>query len=244
MLQSSDVFKPLSLSYQEVAVEDIQSFRESEIRSNSLLLVVLLVLAVIAVACARPSTGTPPAAKPTVVGSEAGPIPAAPGEMLSAKEAVSLAYAALPADWKITARLAFVGRYSQYCNVGCSPFVVEDDPGIGADGRQAHWVVIFARDESASQADVFYVEKGKATLVKSNVATILPDDLFSMEGWVDSTEIEFRTSQPVGLELRTSDLFEDVDTELADYPLLWLAETSFGRFDVYDAKTGQFIKSR
>ena len=219
-------------------MKDIQSFRGGEIRSNSLLLVVLLVLAVIAVACARSSTGTPPAAKPTAIGSEAEPPPAAPGEMLSAKEAVSLAYTALPADWKSTARLAFVGRYSQYCNVGCSPFDVEEDPGIGADGRQAHWVVIFTRDESASPADVFYVEKGKANLVKSDVATILPDDLFSMEGWVDSTEIELRTSQPVGLELRTSNLFEDVDSELAGYPLLWLAETSFGRFDVYDAKSG------
>lgn len=105
-------------------------------------------------------------------------------------------------------------------------------------------MVIFAKDESASPADVFYVEAGKANLVKSDVATIRPDELFALEGWVDSTEIRFRTSQPVGLELRTSDLFEDVDAELANYPLLWLAETSFGRFDVYDARTGQFIKSR
>ncbi|MGQ9467278.1 MAG: hypothetical protein ACUVSG_06505 [Anaerolineae bacterium] len=213
-------------------------------RSNSLFLVVLLILAVIAAACAGPSTGTPPAAKPTAVGSEAGPASSGPGNMLSAKEAVALAYAALPADWKPTAMLAFVGRYSQYCNVGCSPFVVEDDPGIAADGRQAHWVVIFAKDESASPANVFYVEEGKAKLVKSDVATIRPDELFALEGWVDSTEIRFRTSKPVGLELRTSDLFEDVDAELANYPLLWLAETSFARFDVYDARTGQFIKSR
>ncbi|MGQ9502419.1 MAG: hypothetical protein ACUVSF_13185 [Anaerolineae bacterium] len=213
-------------------------------RSNSLIRVVLMLLAVTMVACAGLSTATPPAAKPTTAAPEAGPLPAGPGKMLSAKEAVALAYAALPADWKPTARLAFVGRYSQYCNVGCSPFVVEDDPGIGVDGRQAHWVVIFARDESASPANVFYVENGEAKLVKSDVATVRPDELFALEGWVDSTEIRFRTSRPVGLELRTSDLFEDVDAELAGYPLLWLAETSFGRFDVYDARTGHFIKSR
>lgn len=211
-------------------------------RPNFLLF--LLALGVIAAACAGLSTGTPLAAKPTAVGSEAGPVSSASGEMLSAKEAVALAYAALPAEWQPTAKLAFVGRYSQYCNAGCSPFVVEDDPGIGADGCQAHWVILFARDESASPANVFYVEQGKARLVKSNVATVRPEELFALEGWVDSTEIQFRTSQPVGLELRTNDLFEDVDTELAGYPLLWLAETSFGRFDVYDARTGQFIKSR
>lgn len=121
--------------------------------------------------------------------------------MLSAKEAVALAYAALPVEWQPTAKLAFVGRYSQYCNAGCSPFVVEDDPGIRADGRQAHWVVIFAKDASASAADVFYVEAGKANLVKSDVATVRPDELFALEGWVDSTEVRFRTSRPVGLAL-------------------------------------------
>lgn len=210
-------------------------------------LIVLLLLAVIAAACAGPSAGTPPKAKSTAAGptaSAARPVSTAPGERLSAKEAVALAYAALPADWKTTAKLAFVGRYSRYCNVGCSPLVVEDDPGIGADGRQAHWVVIFARDASASPADVFYVEKGKAQLVKSDVATVRPGELFALEGWVDSTEIRFRTARPVGLELKTGNLFENVDATLAGYPLLWLAETSFGRFDVYDAKTGQFIKSR
>lgn len=79
--------------------------------------------------------------------------------MLGAKEAVALAHADLPADCKPTARLAFVGRYSKYCNDEYSPIVVEDDTGIGADGRQAHWVVILAKDESASRASVFYVEK-------------------------------------------------------------------------------------
>lgn len=212
-------------------------------RSNSLTLLVLVLLAVPMVACACSSTGTPSVAEPATAAPEVGR-PTGLGEMLSAREAVALAYAALPADWKPTARLAFVGRYSRYCNAGCSPFVVEDDPGIGVDGRQAHWVVIFARDESASPANVFYVENGEAKLVGSDVATVRPDELFALEGWVDSTEIRFRSSQPVGLELRTSDLFEDVDAELAGYPLLWLAETSFARFDVYDARTGEFIKSR
>lgn len=165
------------------------------------------------------------------------------GEGLSAREAVTLAYEALTAEWKPAAKLAFVGRYSQFRNVNCSPYNVEEDPGIQSNGRQAHWVVIFA-DEKASTADVFYVEKGKARLVKSDVAMIRPDELFALDGWVDSTEIKFRTSKPVGLELRTSDLFEDVDAELSHYPLLWLAETSFGHFDVYDARTGQYIKSR
>ena len=213
-------------------------------RSNSLILAIFVLLAVTTVVCACSSTGTPPAARPTTAVSKVGSLPTGPGEMLSAKEAVALAYAALPADWKSTARLAFVGRYSRYCKVESSPFVVEDDLGIGANGRQAHWVVIFAKDESASSANVFYVENGKAKLMKSDVATVRPDELFALEGGVDSTEIRFRTSQPVGLELRTSDLFEDVDAKLAVYPLLWLAETSFGRFDVYDARTGQFIKSR
>lgn len=164
------------------------------------------------------------------------------GGWLSAEEAVALAYEALTADWKSTAKLAFVGRYSQFCG-DCSPYDVEEDEGIGADGRQAHWVVIFA-EETASSGDVFLVEDGAARLVSEGGATIRPDELFPLDGWVDSTEIAFRTSQPVGLELRTNDLFEDVDPELSDHPLLWLAETSFGRFDVYDAATGRYIKSR
>ncbi len=213
-------------------------------RSRSSLLVVLLALAFIVTACAGPSPQTPSAATPAVSGGGPTPASSAPTGYLSAREAVALALAALPADWKPTARLAFVGRYSRYCNVGCSPLVVEEDPGIGADGRQAHWVVIFARDESASPASVFYVEGGEARLVKSDLAVIRPDELFPLEGWVDSTEIQFRTAQPVGLELRTSDLFEDVDPELGEYSLLWLAETSFGHVDVYDAMTGRFIKSR
>jgi hypothetical protein len=59
------------------------------------------------------------------------------------------------------AKLALVGRYSQYCNVGCAPFVVKDDLGIGSEGRQTHWVVILVKDESASPASVYYVEGGR-----------------------------------------------------------------------------------
>lgn len=80
--------------------------------------------------------------------------------------------------------------------------------------------------------------------MNSDIATVRPDELFGQDGWVDSTEIQFHTLQRVGLELRTGDWFEDVDAEIARYPLLWLAEKSFGRFDVYDAATGRFIKSR
>ncbi len=87
-------------------------------------------------------------------------------------------------------------------------------------------------------ASVYYVEGGKATLVKSDVATVLPADVFGLEGWTDSTEIRFRTSQPVGLELRTSNLFADVDADLRTYPLLWLAETSFGHFDINEREFG------
>ncbi len=212
-------------------------------RSRSLFPVILLALILFEAACAGSSSTILPSVNPTPADSGEAPISSISSEGLSAKEAVALAYAALPAEWKPTAQLAFVGRYSRFCN-GCSPLVVEEDPGIRSDGRQAHWVVIFAKDESASPACVFYVEEGKAKLVKSDIATIRPDELFALEGWVDSTEIQFRTSQAVGLELRTSDLFEDVDTELGRYSLLWLAETSFGRFDVYDATTGQYIKSR
>lgn len=213
-------------------------------RSKLLVFICLLSLVLSGVACSGPSPTAAPSGKSSQTGQAETAVSAAPGKGLSAKEAVALAYAALPAEWKPTAKLAFVGRYSQFCNVGCSPFDVEEDPGIGSDGRQAHWVVIFAKDETASPANVFYVEEGKARLVKTDVATIRPDELFALEGWVDSTEIQFRTSQPVGLALRTSDLFEDVDAELGRYSLLWLAETSFGRFDVYDATTGQYIKSR
>jgi hypothetical protein len=204
----------------------------------------LLLIAVIVVACTGGPTSLPSATQPPATGSDTSPASPASSERLSAREAMTLAYASLPDEWQSTARLAFIGRYSRYCDENCSPLVVEDDPGIGADGRQAHWVVIFAKDESASPASVFYVEVGKTRLVTSDLAIILPDDLFTMEGWVDSTEIRFRTTQPVGLALRTNNLFEDVDAELAGYSLLWLAETSFGRYDVYNAQTGQFIKSR
>lgn len=214
-------------------------------RSLFSVLGLVLILAVVGAACGDSSSGSPSSSHAaSTTGPEEKPIASPPpADALSAREAVSLAQAALSTDWKPNAKLAFVGRYSQYCNVGCSPFDVEEDPGIRSDGRQAHWVVIFA-DETASTADVFYVEGGKAKLVKSDVATILPDDLFGLDGWVDSTEIQFRTSRKVGLDLRTNNLFEDVDAELGKYSLLWLAETSFGRFDVYDATTGQYIKSR
>lgn len=202
-----------------------------------------LILAIVGVGCSDSSSPSPSPEQPIPATPAEKPIPSAPGNALSAKEAVSLALAALNTDWKPTAKLAFVGRYSQYCNVGCSPFDVEEDAGIRSDGRQTHWVVIFA-DETASTADVFYVEGGKAKLVKSDVATIRPDELFALDGWVDSTEIQFHTTRKAGLALRTSDLFEDVDAELGSYSLLWLAETSFGRFDVYDATTGRYIKSR
>jgi len=212
-------------------------------RSIHSLLVVFLVLALMVVACTPPAS-TRPSASPTPLGPQVTAPSHISGEKwLSAKEAVALAYDALTAEWKPTAKLAFVGRYSQFCNVGCSPYLVEEDTGIGSDGRQAHWIVIFA-DGTASTADVFYVEKGKAKLVKSDVAMIRPAQLFDLEGWVDSTEIQFRSSQRVGLELKTNEAFVGIDAELERYPLLWMAETSFGRYDVYDAKSGKFIKSR
>lgn len=204
---------------------------------------ILLAIVLFEAGCSGPPATTP-SGTPVPAGGGEPTISAVSGKGLSAKEAVALAYAALPAEWKPTARLAFVGRYSKFCNVGCSPLVVEEDPGIGSDGRQAHWVVVFTKDETGSPANAFYVENGEVRLVASDLATVRPDEVFPLDGWVDSTEIQFRTSQPVGLELRTSDLFEDVDAELGRYSLLWLAETSFGRFDVYDATTGQYIKSR
>ncbi len=66
---------------------------------------------------------------------------------------------------------------------------------------------------------------------------------FNLEGWVDSTEIPFRTS-PVDLELRTNANLAGVDAELANYPVLWIAYTSEAHYDGYDAMTGQCIKSR
>lgn len=165
------------------------------------------------------------------------------GGGISAKAAVDLAYASLEADWKPQAKLAFVGRYSPYMNREFPPLDVEQDPGIGSDGFQEHWVVIFG-DVAAGQAKVFYVENGNVELVHEDLATIRPDQYFEREGWVDSTEIKFRGSQRVGLELKTNETFRDVDQDLAQHPLLWLAETSFGRFDVYDAITGEYIKSR
>lgn len=213
----------------------------------SFFLLFCVIFTLVGVACGGSSSNTPTSGIPTsghTISQGSGKTPASPvsGKWLTAKEAVGLAYAALSAEWKPDAKLAFVGRYSRFCNVGCSPFDVEKDPGIGSDGRQAHWIVIFV-NEATTAGDLFYVEEGKARLVASHIV-MRPDELFDLEGWVDSTEIQFRTSRPVGLELRTSDLFDDVDAELGRYSLLWLAETSFARFDVYDAVTGQYIKSR
>lgn len=207
-------------------------------RSTHLFLVALVVLSLMVNACAPSKT------KPTPQGSQSTPVSSASGEWLSAKEAVALAYAALTTKWKSAAKLAFVGRYSRFCNVDCSPLLVEKDTGIGSDGRQTHWIVIFADGATYTSADVFYVEKGKAKLVASDIATIRPAQLFDLEGWVDSTEIQFRSSQRVGLELKTNEPFVGIDADLEAYPLLWLAETSFGRYDIYDATTGKFIKSR
>ncbi len=213
-------------------------------RSKRLLFILLLIGLLAAPACSKPTATVQPAGQATPTPAEPPPTNAPSGQRISAKEAVALAFASLPDDWKATARLAFVGRYSRLCATACSPLVVEDDPGIGADGRQAHWIVIFAKDESAAPANVYYVENGQVRLVKSDVAIIRPGELFALEGWVDSTAIQFRTSQPVGLDLRAGAFFADVDAELGAYALLWLAETSFGRFDIYDATTGTYIKSR
>ncbi len=206
----------------------------------------LLALMTLVMACtlspARPSTSVPVTASTSQAPAQTQE-PAVSGTWLSAREAVALAYAALATDWKPTARLAFVGRYSPFCNVGCSPFDVEEDTGIGADGRQAHWIVIFA-DSTASTAQVFYVENGAARLVKADVATIRPAQLFDRQGWVDSTAIRFRSSQRVGLELKTNEGFVGIDADLEPHPLLWMAETTFGHYDIYDATTGEFIKSR
>lgn len=177
-------------------------------------------------------------------GGTGGPAGSGGGDgWMSASQAVDIAFAALPADWQSSAKLASVRRWSKFCPES-SPYDVEEDDGIGSDGRQAHWVVVFCRDESGMPAQAYFVEGGKAKLVADDLATIRPDEVFDREGWVDSTAIAFRASQPVGLELRTNDIFEDVDPDLASHPLLWLADTSFGHFDVYDATTGEFIKSR
>lgn len=202
----------------------------------------ILALLLFEAGCSGSPSNTP-SNTPIPAGGGEPTIPSVSGEGLSAKEAVALAYAALTAEWKPTAKLAFVGRWSQYCK-DCSPLNVEEDPGIRSDGRQAHWVVIIA-DPASSAADVFYVEDGKARLVASDVTTMYGTyDLFPLDGWVDSTEIEFHTSQPVGLELKAGHFFEGADPELVGYAVLWLAETSFWKFDVYDAMTGQYIKSR
>jgi len=200
-------------------------------------------LLVLTGACSRPSSdgrqdgASPGGSGASATSSEGG------GERISARQAVDIAYAALQADWKPQAKLVFVGRYSRYMNSEFPPFDVEEDPGIGSDGLQQHWVVIFG-DVTAGQAKAFYVEKGTAKLVADDLAVFRPDQHFDRTGWVDSTEIKFKDAKRVGLELKTNETFRDVDPDLAKHPLLWLAETSFGRFDVYDATTGEYIKSR
>jgi len=213
-------------------------------RSRLLFLSALLGLASMAASCSPASSAAVPEASPISEGPEPTPASSTTEEWPSAREAVALAYAALTAEWKPGAMLAFVGRYSEYCSAGCSPYLVEEDAGIGSDGRQAHWVVILSEETTSFGSQVFYVEDGEARLVAPDVATIRPAELFALEGWVDSTEIEFRSSQPVGLELRTNEVFGGVDADLEAHPLLWLAETSYARYDIYDAMTGQFIKSR
>ncbi len=211
-------------------------------RSRMIVLAALVALVALLAGCGgTPSTPTGGAQSDGASGVATG---GSGGSRMSAKEAVAIAKEALPADWKATAKLALVSRWSKYAKDEPVPLDVEEDPDIGSDGKQGHWIVIFVKDESASPANVYYVEDGQARLVKSDIAVILPDDVFGFDGWVDSTEIDFRSSQRVGLELRTSNLFEDVNPELAKYPLLWLAETSFGHNDIYDAATGKYIMSK
>lgn len=201
---------------------------------------VLAVMLPVSVGCTKsaPSGNANGTAGKTEAGQEA-----AQSGRLSARQAVDLAYDALQAEWKPNARLAFVGRYSRYMNRQYPPIDVEQDPGIGSDGLQEHWVVIFG-DVAAGQAQVFYVEKGSVELVAEDLATIRPAQYFDREGWVDSTKIAFKEPKRVGLELKTNEAFAGVDPDLSAHPLLWLAETSFGRYDIYDATTGEYIKSR
>lgn len=206
---------------------------------------VLMVLVLTIAACSpsqtgepsRPTGTPPPEVKPGAPSSHSG--------WLSAREAVQQAYAALNTDWKAKATLVFVARYSRYAGEACSPFMVEDDKGFSSDGRLEHWVVIFkAPPEAAEEALVFCVRADSgAALLKEHVMAFSGFPSFDLEGWVDSTEIPFR-SPPVDLELRTNADLAGVDAELANYPVLWIAYTSEAHYDVYDAMTGQYIKSR
>lgn len=202
----------------------------------------VLVLTITACSSSRPGAPSGPTGAPP---SEAKPGAPSSSGWLSAREAVQQAYAALNTDWKAKATLVFVARYSRYAGEECSPFLAEDDKGFRSDGRLEHWVVIFKAPPEASEvALVFCVRAGSgATLMQDHLMAFSGVQSFDLEGWVDSTEIPFR-NPPVDLELRTNADLAGVDAELANYPVLWLAYTSFGRYDVYDAMTGQYIKSR
>jgi len=210
-----------------------------------LLAILLAALALMVAACSssQPAEPSRPAGAPPS-GAESG-APASHQGWLSAKEAVQQAYAALNADWKENATLVFVARYSRYAGEECSPFNVEDDKGFSSDGRLEHWVVIFkAPPEAAEVAAVFCVRAGSgATMLKDHVTAFSGLPSFDRTGWVDSTEIPFR-HPPVDLELRTNADLAGVDAELANYPVLWIAYTSEAHYDVYDAMTGRYIKSR
>ncbi len=210
-------------------------------RSRFLVSAVLLAFVLWGAACA----GSPSPRSPTPAGGGEPTIASASGERLSAREAVQQAYAALNTNWKAQATLVFVARYSRYAGEECSPFLVEDDKGFSSDGRLEHWVVIFkAPPEAAEVALVFCVRAGSgATLVNEHLMAFSGAPSFDREGWVDSTEIRFR-NPPVDLELRTNADLADVDADLANYPVLWIAYTSDAHYDVYDARTGQYIKSR
>ncbi len=211
-------------------------------QSKHVLVILVLVLIVAACAPSRPGEPSRPAGTSPSEGK-----PGAPSSSgwLSAREAVRQAYAALNTDWKAKATLVFVARYSRYAGEECSPFLVENDKGFSRDGRLEHWVVIFKAPPEASEvALVFCVRAGSgATLLKEHVMAFSGLPSFPLEGWVDSTEIPFR-NPPVDLELRTNADLAGVDAELADYPVLWIAYTSEAHYDVYDAMTGQYIKSR
>lgn len=209
-----------------------------------LLAIILTALALMVAACASPRPAEPSRPAGTPSSAESG-APVSHSGWLSAREAVQQAYAALNTDWKERATLVFVARYSRYAGEACSPYLVEDDKGFSSDGRLEHWVVIFkAPPEAAESASVFCVRAGSgATLVKDHVAAFSGLPSFDRTGWVDSTEIPFR-HPPVDLELRTNYDLAGVDAELANYPVLWIAYTSDAHYDVYDAMTGQYIKSR
>ncbi len=214
-------------------------------RLRALFSAVLLAFILFEASCSGSSSATLSSHTPTPANEGKPTIVSDSSKWLSAKEAVQQAYTALNTDWKAKATLVFVARYSQYAGEKCSPFLADDDKGFSSDGRLEHWVVIFkAPPEAADEALVFCVKAGSgATLLQEHLMAFSGLPSFDLEGWVDSTEIPFR-NPPVDLELRTNVDLASVDVELAGYPVLWLAYTSFGRYDVYDAATGQYLKSR